>query len=220
ATPGPDGSFFSGSIAFGDKYPVTPGAFQTYQGGGAKRIDIAITRFNADATARIYSTYLGGSDDEYPHSLFSDPMGNLVVMGRTYSTKGTSHDFPGTKIGPGGDADILVTKLNATGTGIIGSLVIGGKSADGVNIDDQQQKQNDIINSLIRNYGDDSRSELILDNAGNIYVAAQTHSVDFPIIGGVFQSTLAGKQDGVVLKINPSCTAVTWSSFLGGSDDD
>ena len=85
ATPGPDGSFFSGSIAFGDKYPVTPGAFQTYQGGGSKKIDIAITRFNPDATARIYSTYLGGSNDEYPHSLISDPLGNLVVMGRTYS---------------------------------------------------------------------------------------------------------------------------------------
>ena len=101
ATPGPDGSFFSGSIAFGDKYPVTPGAFQTYHNGTEwfEKIDIAITRFSPDATLRIYSTYLGGNADDYPHSLFSDPQGNLVVMGRTYSS-----DFPGTVVGPGGGA--------------------------------------------------------------------------------------------------------------------
>jgi gliding motility-associated-like protein len=59
-----------------------------------------------------------------------------------------------------------------------------------------------------------------LDNAGNIYVAAQTQSSDFPIIGGVFQTTIGGGQDGVVMKINPTCTAVTWSSYLGGPADD
>ena len=113
---------------------------------GSKKIDIAITRFNFDASARIYSTYIGGKNDEYPHSLFSDAQGNLVVMGRSYST-----DYPGTKVGPevnGLDADIVVTKLNATGTAIIGSLRIGGSGADGVNIDDQQQSTRDVINSL------------------------------------------------------------------------
>jgi gliding motility-associated-like protein len=216
ATPGPDGSFFAGSIAFGDKYPVTPGAYQTYQNNtGIKKVDIAITRFNPDATARIYSTYLGGTNDEYPHSLFSDAQGNLVVMGRTYST-----NYPGTKVGPEGGADIVVTKLNSTGTGVIGSLRIGGSGADGVNIEDQQQTGNDRLNSLIRNYGDDSRSEVILDGAGNIYVAAQTFSSNFPITGTPFQPSIGGKQDGVVMKINPNCNAITWSSFLGGSAED
>jgi gliding motility-associated-like protein len=217
ATPGPDGTLFSGSIAFGDKYPVTPGAFQTYHNpqNGSKKIDIAITRFSPDASSRIYSTYLGGNNDDYPHSLFSDPQGNLVVMGRSYST-----DFPGTTVGPNGGADIVVTKLNATGTGIIGSLKIGGSGADGYNIEDEQQTGNDIPQSLIRNYGDDSRSEVILDGAGNIYVAAQTHSTNFPIVGSVFQPTLAGAQDGVVMKINSTCTGLIWSSYLGGSGDD
>ena len=217
ATPGPDGSLFSGSIAFGDKYPVTPGAFQTYQNdnNGIKKIDIAITRFSPDATSRIYSTYLGGNGDDFPHSLFSDPQGQLVVMGRTYST-----NYPGTVVGPGGGGDIVVTKLNATGTGIIGSLKIGGKGPDGYNIEDQQQTMRVVPNSLIRNYGDDSRSEVVLDNANNIYVAAQTKSNDFPIRGAAFQSVLAGAQDGVVMKINPSCTGLIWSSYLGGSGDD
>ena len=216
ATPGPDGSFFAGGIAFGDKYPVTPGAFQTYQNNtGAKRVDISITRFSPDASARIYSTYLGGTNDDYPHSLFSDPQGNLVVMGRTYST-----NYPATKVGPEGGADITVTKFNASGTALIGSLRIGGSGADGYNIDDQQQSGNDVPNSLLRNYGDDSRSEVILDAAGNIYVAAQTQSSNFPIVGGTFQTSIGGKQDGVVMKINPNCTAITWSSFLGGSGDD
>ena len=217
ATPGPDGSLFSGSIAFGDKYPVTPGAFQTYHNpqNGQKKIDIAITRFSPDASYRIYSTYLGGNNDDFPHSLFSDAQGNLVVLGRTYST-----DFPGTVVGAGGGADIIVTKLNATGTGIIGSLRIGGTGPDGYNVEDQQETNNDNPNSLIRNYGDDSRSEVVLDNAANIYVAAQTQSGDFPIIGSTFQTTKAGAQDGVIMKINPNCTSVVWSSYLGGSGND
>ena len=221
ATPGPDGSFYSGSIAFGDKYPTTPGAYQTYQANtGSKKIDIAITRFSPDASSRIFSTYLGGTEDEYPHSLFADATGNLVVMGRTYSS-----NYPGTKVGTEGGSDIVVTKINSTGTGLIGSLRIGGSNDDGYNIEDQQRTQHDVPNALVRNYGDDSRSEVVLDQAGNIYVAAQTRvndkgKNDFPIIGGTFQTAPGGQQDGVLLKINPNCNSIIWSSYLGGTLDD
>ena len=76
-----------------------------------------------------------------------------------------------------GSCDIVVTRLNATGTGITGSLKIGGAGLDGVNIEDIQQSGNyDNHTTLIRNYGDDSRSEVILDGAGIIYVAGQTQS--------------------------------------------
>jgi gliding motility-associated-like protein len=221
ATPGPDGSLFSGGIVFGPNFPVTPGAFQSsYQGGpGQLAVDIGIMKFSANGSQRLYATYIGGDHNEYPHSLFSDPQGNLVVMGRSYSD-----DYPvssGGNVGTNGSCDIVVTKLNATGTGIIGSLKIGGQGLDGVNIEDIQQSGNyDNHNTLIRNYGDDSRSEVILDGASNIYVAAQTQSTDFPIRGGGFQATSGGLQDGVVMKINPNCTAILWSTYIGGSGDD
>ncbi|MBL7697913.1 MAG: PKD domain-containing protein [Chitinophagaceae bacterium] len=221
ATPGPNGTLFSGGIVFGPNFPVTPGAFQEVYGNGGNdshsATDIGIMQFSANGSQRLYATYIGGSDNEYPHSLFSDPAGNLVVMGRSYSG-----NYPTTrKIGVNGDCDLVVTRLTPDGTGITGSLKIGGSALDGVNIKDIQ-RSNDYLNNttLIRNYGDDSRSEVILDGAGNIYVAAQTQSTNFPTKGAGVISTLAGGQDGAVLKINRTCTDVIWSTYLGGSGQD
>lgn len=218
ATPGPDGSFFSGGIVFGAGFPTTTGAFQsTFQGGSNRPVDIGIMKFNSTGTARLYATYLGGNGNDFPHSLFSDAQGNLVVMGRSYST-----NYPTTVpvVGPGGQCDIILTKLNANGTGLIGSMRIGGSSNDGVNIVDNIMTGSNVPNSLLRNYGDESRSEVVLDGAGNIYVAAPTQSDNFPMIGSGFQTTKGALQDGVVLKVNPACNAVLWSSFIGGNADD
>jgi gliding motility-associated-like protein len=217
ATPGPDGSLFSGGIVFGNGFPVSPGAYQTtFQGGSANGgVDMGIFKFSADGSQRVYATYLGADGNDYPHSLICDPQGNLVVMGRTYSTK-----FPGTVVGPGGGADICVTKFNATGTAIIGSLRIGGTGADGVNISDMQEGGSINLSSTLRFYGDDSRSEVTLDAANNIYVAAQSRSDNFFTTGNVFGPTAGGRQDGVVMKINASCNNVIWSSYLGGDGDD
>ncbi len=218
ATPGPDGSFFSGSIVFGTGFPVTAGAFQTIFAGGSgnRPTDIGIMKFNSTGTQRLYSTYIGGNASEYPHSLFSDPQGNLVMMGRSYSTNyPTTVPFVGTE----GGCDIVVTKLNASGSGLIGSMRIGGSNNDGVNIQDHANGGTGGINSLLRNYGDESRSEVVLDRAGNIYVAAPTQSANFPITGG-FQTVKGSGQDGVVMKINPNCNSIIWSSFLGGNEDD
>lgn len=217
ATPGPDGALYAGGIAFGEGFITTPGAFQTHfnKAPNGGNVDISITKFNTNGTQRVYATYLGGTADDFPHSLFCDPQGNLVIMGRSYST-----DYPGTMEGDGGNCDIIVTKLNATGTNYIGSMRIGGKENDGVNIEDQFESGRDRPVSLLRNYGDDSHSEVILDAAGNIYVAAQTQSTAFPVRGAGFQNSLAGGQDGVVMKINPNCTNIIWSSYLGGTHDD
>jgi len=218
ATPAPDGSFYSAGTVFGQGFPTTPGAFKTtFQGGTGSQagVDIGIMKFNSSGTQRVYATYLGGSANDYPHSLFSDPQGNLVVMGRSYST-----NYPGSVVAPGGGADIIVTKLTVNGNALIGSLRIGGTGMDGVNIQDQQEQAKHDDNSLIQNYGDDSRSEVILDGANNIYVAAQTSSSDFPKIGAGFDKSFGGKQDGVVMKIDPTCNSVLWTTYVGGSEDD
>jgi gliding motility-associated-like protein len=220
ATYGPDGSLYAGGIVFAQGFPTNVGAYQTdWAGtGNSKIVDIGIMKFTPDGRNRVYATYIGGTGHDLPHSLVCDAAGNLVILGRTYSS-----NYPVTvpRVGGAeGGCDILVTKLNAAGTGLIGSMVIGGGLNDGVNIEDQFVSSHDQAISLLRNYGDDSHSEVILDGNGNIYVAAQTQSNDFPIRGTVFQSTAGGKQDGVVLKINPDCNNVIWSSYLGGVEDD
>ena len=222
ATPGPDGSFFAGGIVFGSAFPYNTGQLQPHFGGDP--FDVGIIKFTPNGATKVYAAYLGGSNTESPHSMIADAQGNLVVMGRTYST-----DFPfKTTAGSGGGADIFVAKINAAGTALIGCLRVGGSEDDGVNVEDQLRAHNEKATSLIRNYGDDSRSEVILDGSNNILVAASTQSGGpqgsagaFPIVGPVFQPNYGGgSQDAVVLKIDPNCTNLIWSSFFGGTGPD
>ncbi|MBO9730550.1 MAG: PKD domain-containing protein [Chitinophaga sp.] len=207
------GNFYGGGIVFNNGYPTTPGSIQdVYQGG---EFDIGISKFNQNGTQLVYATYVGGSGAEQPHSLFVDPQGNLVISGRT-----TSANYPNTKVvgTARGGWDIVVTKLNARGSALIGSLIIGGSSDDGVNMRVDRRQGATV---LLRNYGDDARSEVVIDNAGYIYVASCTNSSDFPATKGqVFQDAFGGAQDGVVMKINPMCGDVIWASFLGGKRED
>jgi gliding motility-associated-like protein len=215
ATPGPDGSFFAGGIVFGEAFPWTTGALQPSYGGGS--FDVGIIKFNSSGTTKVYATYMGGDDSETPHSLICDGQGNLVILGRTYS----GITFPQSKlIGAGGGADMFVARLNPAGNALTGCLRIGGTADDCVNTEDQVRSHFEKAEGLIRNYGDDSRSEVVLDASNNILVGASSQSSDFPITGNVFQSSLSGRQDGVVLKIDPTCNTLTWASFLGGSGDD
>ena len=219
ATPGPDGSMYGGGIVFntGGSFPTSPGAFQTvFQGGGGSGTgptDIGIIKLSPDGSTRIYATYIGGSGNEQPHSLIVDNQGNLILAGRSNSA-----NYPVTTNGSLSSSgfDIVVTKLNATGTALIGSKKIGGTGDDGVNISSSRSLQ-----SLQRNYGDDGRSEVILDGGGNVYVASCTQSTNFPVTAGVFQTTFGqGTQDGVLLKLTPDLGTLTFASFLGGSAND
>ncbi len=226
ATYGPDGSMFGGGIVFGSGFPTQTGAFQTsFQGGvnsaNTGGFDIGIIKLSPNGNNRVYATYVGGSGNEQPHSLICDNQGNLILAGRTNS--GNYPLFPAGDL-PGGGYDIVVTKLNATGTGLIGSRMIGGSGNDGVNIEPDRNG----VNSLQQNYGDDGRSEVNLDAAGNIYVASSTQSPGnaqgqgrFPVTAGAFQSTYGGGlQDGVVLKYNANLSSLLFASFLGGSGND
>ena len=216
ATYGPDGSFYSGGIAFNNGFPVSPGAFQTSWAGGPtdRADDIAVMKLTPDGKNRVYATYIGGSGQEQPHSLIVDQQGNLILAGRTNSANypTTVTPLPGT-----GLMDIVVTKLNAAGNALIGSMRIGGSGDDGVNITDNESSG---TKSLKRNYGDDARSEVLIDGTGNIYLASCTQSTNFPTTAGALQRISGGKQDAVILKLNPNCNAFIWSTLLGGSEDD
>ncbi|MDZ4795062.1 MAG: PKD domain-containing protein [Bacteroidota bacterium] len=215
ATYGPDGSMFGGGIVFDTGFPVSTGAFQTTYGAGGGNFDMGIIKLSPNGTTRIYATYIGGGGDDQPHSLIVDNLGNLVIAGRTNSGNYPVIN-PGGQVGVGGGFDIVVTKLNAAGTALIGSKKIGGSSNDGVNISESRS-----LNSLQRNYGDDGRSEVILDGGGNVYVAACTQSSNFPVSGSPFQSSFGGgMQDGVLIKLTPSLNAVSFASYLGGSAND
>lgn len=218
ATYGPDGSLFGGGIVFSEGFPTNVGAFQKNYAGGKTGcfmdgFDIGIIKFSPDGHNRLYATYIGGSGNEMPSSLIADNQGNLVIAGRT-----TSINYPVSQpaVGKGGGWDIVLTKLNASGSAIINSVKIGGSKDDGANITPCGGGGA----SLQQNYGDESRGEVNLDAAGNVWMASCTQSSDFPVIGGFQGSFGGGLQDGVVLKFSPDLSTTLVSSYFGGDGND
>ena len=220
ATPGPDGTFFAGGISFASGFPVSPGAYQTVFSGGVSEgvfggVDMAIFKFSADGSQRVYATYIGGNGNEQPHSMITDAAGNLIIAGRSNSS-----NYPRVTGIPalGANFDIVITKLNAAGSGILGSVKIGGSNDDGVNIRPKYVGSGG-ADRLRRNYGDDARSEVILDANNNVYLASCTQSSNFPVVFAA-QATFGGVQDGVILKLTPDLSGLLFSTYFGGADDD
>lgn len=228
ATYDSDGNLYSGGSAFGLGYPTTLGAYQTTWAGGDGSFglvgtDMALSKYAADGTSLIWSSYLGGVNDELPHSLICNSNNELLMYGTT-----SSPDFPttmgaydpvfsgGTAFAPQGvgvdyvnGSDIVITRFNSTGSMLIGSTFVGGTDNDGVNT----------AAELKFNYADEFRGEIDLDSEGNVVIASSTYSADFPNVNAV-QSAIGGGQDAVLFKMSPDLTEMMWSTFLGGQIDD
>ena len=214
------GGGYTAGICFAAGYPVTTGSFQSAFAGGVLTstyigFDIVTSKFDATGSQLLFSTYLGGTNNEQPQSIIVDNNNNLIIYGRSWSS-----DFPVTAgaydISLNGMSDIIITKFNAGGTALLGSTFVGGNRDDGVNISSAE----DTLRSLKYNYADDGRGDIILDTLNNIYIASCTQSTNFPVTGGCLQSSNAGKQDGCVFKLDANLSSLTWSTYLGGSDDD
>lgn len=219
ATPDENANLFGGGVVFAQGYPITTGAYDDTFAGGT--VDMSITKFNEDGTALIYSTYLGGgTGSETPNSIVCAPNGELYIFGVTSSSDfpmaGTPYDntfdagpsLPNTEtnnLGFTAGSDIVVARLNATGTALLSSTYVGGTGTDGLN-----------RSNLKFNYGDQFRGEIILDDADNVYIASMTGSTDFPIVNAA-QPAMSGGQDAVVFKLDPTLSTMLWSTYLGGT---
>jgi len=103
----------------------------------------------------------------------------------------------------------------------LASTYVGGSANDGVNYKISSLPYNNaaFYDSLTTNYGDQFRGEISLDHSGNVLVASCTRSSNFPT-QNPFQGALAGGQDGVIFRLNPTFTALQFSSYLGGTQND
>jgi len=238
ATYDEDGNMYSGGIAFntGGAFPTTTGAYST---AFSSVVDMAIIKYNthvSGASARVWATYLGGNSADFPHSLVVNAQKELVVMGSTSSnnyptTAGAAQrSFGGGQrldpfranrdpyLMPNG-ADLVVTRLNASGSAVLASTYLGGAGNDGV-----LPQPNATFASaphLAANYGDCFRSDVLLDGLGNVYVASATSSGNFPGVAQGFGSSFrGGTTDAVVCKLTASLNAVVWANYLGGTAAD
>ena len=154
--------------------------------------DIFVTKINPSGTAKLYSTYLGGGAPDEGRGIAVDVQGNAYITGSTGSI-----DFP-TKNPiqgkPGGSGDAFLVKLNATGSALVYSTYLGG-------------------------IGTDAGAAVALDPVGNAYVVGSTFSTDFPT-KNPFQAARGAQEDAFVAKVNPSGTALVYSTYLGGNNVD
>ncbi len=208
------GSVTSPTTVANGRYPATSGAFnEAFNGGDTDPFDpnvnpwdIAISKYSPDGSVLEYATYLGGSRNEFPHSLIVTDDEELVVFGTSKSPNyPTTNNAYGRSIG--GGVDIIVTKFSADGSSLIGSTFVGGSLDDGLN------SQND-MNSY---YADEYRGEVNLDANGNILIASCSYSFNFPTTTGVFQNTNNGSQEGVLFSLNKDLSALRWSTYFGGT---
>lgn len=146
----------------------------------------------------VYSTYLGGNGVDAGNAIAVDSAGNVYVAGQTFSTSFpvTPGAFQTTNHAAANGFNAFVTKLNPTGTALVYSTYLGGSGGDAV-------------------------KTIALDAGGNVYVAGQTTSTNFPVTQGAFQTTnkaaANGNANAFVSKLNPSGTALVYSTYLGGS---
>ena len=127
----------------------------------------------------------------------------LDSSGNTYLTGSAGADFPVTagafQTTYGGDGNAFVAEINSTGSALVYSTYLGGSGGDAAN-------------------------GIALDGAGNAYVTGETLSPDFPITEGAFQTVCNGFGlhrhpcfDAFVTKLNPTGSALDYSTYLGGS---
>ena len=206
-------------------FPITAGAYQTRFGGDTgvfndETGDAFAAKF--DPTGKlVWSTYLGGPDNDLAMAIALDSSGNIIIAGATESSgfPATAGAFQ-TAFG-GGDqgqtlsdqgyvevnlGDGFVSKLDPTGSKLLASTFLGGK-------------------------GDDVVGAVTLDSQGNIWVGGATASNNFPTAGGPLQNNYGGASsdevqgviqfgDGFISEFSSDLTKLTYSTYLGGSNDD
>lgn len=210
ATYDPWGNIYTAGECFNPGYPVQAGSYQTTFAGN---VDIAVSCLDPNGSNLIWSTYLGGTGREIPNSLFAITGGELYVLGASNSVNypTTAGCYDATHNGTSGtDDDIVVTHLNFGGTALLGSTYIGGSGNDGGGWGMPWNM----------NGHDGMRGEIIVDAAGNSWVASFTESVGFPTTPTAYDTTLGGTWDGVVFRLDPTCSTLGWSTFIGGSGAD
>ena len=174
-------------------YPTTTGAYDVSQNGNT---DVCVTKLDANGSTLVYSTFIGGSSLDYGSAIAVDSNGNSYITGYTGSSNYPTTNGAYSQSLNGYNYDAFVTKLNPSGSALIFSTYLGGTSTD---------------NGIA----------IALENVfGNIFVAGETFSSDFPTTSTAFDKTYNGGDDIFVTKLNTSGTGLVFSTYLGGKSYD
>ncbi len=173
-------------------FPASQGSVQPQSKGES---DVFVAKLNSSGTAVMYATYLGGSAGDTGYGIVVDAAGNAYIAGSTSSTDFPVSDGAVQKTHAGGVRDVFVTKLNPDGSALVYSTYLGGG-------------------------GVEPNASIAVDSTGNIYVAGNTNSADFPTTAGAYQTSRGGLSAAFVTKLNDSGSALLFSTYLGGTGGD
>lgn len=195
----PLGDIYVSGLTFSTQFPTTPGALQTTPRGLR---DLFATKLRVDPPSLVYSTYLGGSDEDFGLNLAVDAAGAAYLTGRTLSTDypitsaAFQRSFGGAGTGTQRTGDGFVTKINPSGSSLEYSTYLGGLSGD-------------------------IPTAVAVDSTGAAYITGLTYSRNFPITAGSFQPQHGGGDaDNFVTKLAPEGDRLVFSTFLGGNNSE
>jgi len=187
-------AYITGSTTY---IPTTDGCYDNSSNG---KLDVFYCRLNLFGSDLDFSTYVGGSEDDYPLGLELDSNNEAYITGRTLST-----DFPNSTgcydNSSNGNEDIFVLKLIDDASELGFSTYIGGSDVE---------------------WGTD----LALDGQNNIYITGYTKSLDFPTVRGSMDESYNGNLswgfwgDAFIIKLDDQGATLLYSSFIGSSSND
>jgi hypothetical protein len=199
----PSGNIYVTGNTFSSDFPTTPGVLIPDSNSGAF-VEAFVTKVNPAKSGQeslVYSTYLTNVTlglmgySVYGKGIVADRFGNAYVTGSTDSWYfPTSPDAFQTTIGSAITTDAFVTKMSSDGTFFWYSTYLGGN-------------------------GNDEGRGISVDSSGNAYVTGLTYSTNFPTKNPL-QSSNQGVTDVFITKLNPSGSALIYSTYLGGGDFD
>lgn len=170
-------------------FPTTLDAVQPEFGGG--EVDGFITILNAAGNGVLYSSYLGGSQDDFANDMARDEAGNIFLTGSSYSD-----DFPTTAnaLQPRsqGSLDAFVMQLSPGAKQIRYSTYLGGSFID-------------------------SAWNIVVDQYGDVYLSGLTESDDFPVVNPLQADHQGDYPDIFFAKLVDNGQRLAYSSYLGGN---
>lgn len=174
-----------------DQFPTTTGSYQTTAGGN---VEAFVSKFTADLTRVIWSTYIGGGGIDRSVAMAIDPGGNIYIAGET-----NSPDYPDKGLflqSSKGQYEAFFSKISPPGDRLLASTVFGGST-------------------------DDRATDISVDNSGVAVVVGETFSNNFRLRNEDKPSKAeANRSDGFIVKFTQNATDVVFSTFFGGAEND
>ena len=177
---------------FSPNFPTTTGSYDTSFNGWS---DVFVCELNNDGSDLIFSTFIGGSDNnDKGDDIALDSNNNIYVTGwaRSEDFPTTEGCFDGTY---NGIRDVIALKLNHDGSNLLYSTFIGGE-------------------------GDDYGSCMVIDDMNNLLISGFSRSPDFPTTPDCFDDSYNGDDDVFISILNSEGTNLSYSTYIGGSNSE